>query len=510
MIRTAVRVLAILVIVAASCDSVAAAQTPAVECNGWEDCRDRALEARAAGQYERFHDLAWRAVQTAPPNDPALMYLLARAQALSGRRRDALVMLRRLADMRVPTEAATEEDFRRTRELPGWVEIESRFERLRNAPVAAAVPAPPAPAVPPVATARPAPSVAALPRPEIPRVPPAAPSSPVAADPPAPSVAAPSAAPRVAAAPPPAAVAAAAPAAALVPPAPVIEPLPSDEVARFASAAFAPAGIAYDEVSRRFLFGDTRGRRLFVVGEGSSRTVDLVRGDAAGFHDVTAIEIDGRRGDLWVTSTAADRSAAAIHRLQLISGRALATVPAPAATTVALSDLAVAGNGTVLVLDSGARRVLRLSPGAKSLETMLSLDLVDPVSLAVTSSDRAAYIAHATGVARVDLQQRTLREVTAAGGVTLAGFERIRWHRDSLVGIQRLPDGRRGLTVVQLDRAGTRATASRVIDPSLDRDARSPMLTVVDDDVYYSVVDGAPPSSGASTVDVLVRRIRLP
>jgi hypothetical protein len=499
MIRTAVRVLASLVLVAASFDPVAAAQTPASECDGWEECRDRALEARAAGQYERFHDLAWRAVQTAPPNDPALMYLLARAQALSGRRRDALVMLRRLADMRVPTEAATEEDFRRTRELPGWVDIESRFERLRNAPVAAAVPAPPAAAVPPVATARPAPSAALLPGPEIPRVPPAAPSSPVAVDPAAPSVAAPSAAPRVAAAPAPA-VAAAAPAAAPVPPPPVIEPLPSDEVARFASAAFAPAGIAYDEVSRRFLFGDTRGRRLFVVGEGSSRTVDLVRGDAAGFHDVTAIEI----------AAAADRSAAALHRLQLISGRALATVPAPAAATIALSDVAVAGNGTVLVLDSGARRVLRLAPGAKTLETMLPLDLVDPVSLAVPSSDRAAYIAHATGIARVDLQQRSLREVTAAGGVRLAGFERLRWHRDTLVGIQRLPDGRRGLTVVQLDRAGTRATASRVIDPSLDGDARSPMLTVVDDDVYYSVVDGTPPSTGASTVDVRVRRIRLP
>lgn len=520
------RAIIILLAVTVSVATVAtAAQAPAADCARSDECRDRALEARAAGQYERFHDLAWRAVQTGSPDDPALMYLLARAQALSGRRRDALIMLRRLADMGVPTDAATDEDFRRTRELAGWTAIESRFAALATVampspppaappPVPAATPraavvVPPAaaaatsrsPATPVAASATPPATVAASPR----ELPVAAPPEPeVAPVPDAPIV------PAVRAASAPAATPVVpASAASPVPIAPALAPLPSTEVARFATDAFGPAGLAYDEVSRRFLFGDMRGRRLFVVGEGSSRTVDLIRGDAAGFHNVTAIEIDSRRGDLWVTSTTADRSAAALHRLQLISGRALATVPAPADATIALSDLTVSAGGAVLVLDSGGRRVLRLAPGAKSLEAVLPLDLVDPASLAAANSDRIAYIAHAGGIARLDLQQRAARELTAADGVPLTGFERIRWHRNSLVGVQRLPNGRRGLTLVQLDRGGTRATSSRVIDPSLDDGGSSPMLTIVGDDVYYSVIDAAAPT-GATTVDVLVRRIQLP
>ena len=96
------------------------AQRPAPECHEWQECRQLALDARARGQYERFHDLAWRTVQTGPANDPTLMYLLARAQSLSGRPRDALLMLRRLADRGIDSDAATEQDLAPARRLPGW------------------------------------------------------------------------------------------------------------------------------------------------------------------------------------------------------------------------------------------------------------------------------------------------------------------------------------------------------------------------------------------------------
>jgi len=99
-------------------------------CPDWRDCRQLALAAADRGEYEAFHDLAWRAVQIGPPNDPALMYLLARAQALSGRPHDALVMLQRLADMGVPSDAETNDDFKRTRQLPGWVDVAARINRI--------------------------------------------------------------------------------------------------------------------------------------------------------------------------------------------------------------------------------------------------------------------------------------------------------------------------------------------------------------------------------------------
>jgi hypothetical protein len=91
-------------------------------------CRQAALDAAARGDFETFHDLAWRAAQKGRPNDPELMYLLARAQSLSGRPSDALVMLRRLAQMGVRTDARDNADFERVRGLPAWPELEALID----------------------------------------------------------------------------------------------------------------------------------------------------------------------------------------------------------------------------------------------------------------------------------------------------------------------------------------------------------------------------------------------
>ena len=82
-----------------------------------------------------------------------------------------------------------------------------------------------------------------------------------------------------------------------------------------------------------------------------------------------------------------------------------------------------------------------------------------------------------------------------------------RFHRNSIVGVQRLADGSRALIVLRLDRAGTRVTGARIVAADLRREGRTPLLTIVGDDVYYSVIDTP---SATATVDVLVRRIRLP
>jgi hypothetical protein len=112
-------------------------QTPSPPCANWQSCREQALEAAARGEHETFHDLAWRAMQTRGARDPDLMLLLARAQSLSGRPGDALVMLQRLADMGIAADVASDEDFRRVRALPG---LGRRAGRDRRAGPAGACP----------------------------------------------------------------------------------------------------------------------------------------------------------------------------------------------------------------------------------------------------------------------------------------------------------------------------------------------------------------------------------
>jgi hypothetical protein len=429
-----------LTIAASSVAPAGGAQRPEPECREWQACRELALDARARGQYERFHDLAWRTVQTGPANDPALMYLLARAQSLSGRPHDALVMLRRLTDRGIVTDATTEEDLDRVRQLPDWRDVEALMDRVSSG-VAVPVPAPP--------------------------------TSPVSV--------------------------------------PGVKPRPAEEVSRFAAKPFVAGGLAYDAVSRRLLFGDALGRRIIVLGDGLDTTVDLIREDSAQFHDVTALEIDVKRGDLWVASTARGGDAGAIHKLQLISGRPIAIIALPSKfEAVRLIDLAIAGNGTILVLDSAAPRVIGLRPGAKAPEQLMSLDVAAPASIAAAEDGRTAYVAHRDGIVRLDLQLQRAAAVSAPDGLGLGGFERIRWHQDALVGVQVLPDGSRNIVRLQLNRGGS-VTAATVLQASLSRDAGPTFATVSGDDVYYLVTEEEQPTTpGTKVVNVVVKRIRLP
>src|SRR4029077_20139728 len=119
-------------------------QAAADACRTVAECREQARAAAARGDYEVFHDLAWRAVQKGKPNDPDLMLLLARAQSLSGRPGDAIVMLGRIADLGpLPDGAAASDDFRVVRLLPGWPALEARLSG-KPAPAPSA-PAPLAP-----------------------------------------------------------------------------------------------------------------------------------------------------------------------------------------------------------------------------------------------------------------------------------------------------------------------------------------------------------------------------
>ena len=443
-IRVRAPLLAIVTVATLPLSNVAqsqSAQRPAVECRAWQECRQLSLDARARGEYERFHDLAWRTVQTGPANDSALMYLLARAQSLSGRPHDALVMLRRLADRGIVTGAATEEDLERVRQLPGWQELQALMARV---PEGNAVPAP-APSSSPVSALR-------------------------------------------------------------------LEPRPAEEVSRFSARPFVAGGLAYDAVSRRLLFGDAIGRRVLVLGEGLDTTVDLVRAASAQFHDVTALEIDVKRGDLWVASTARERDAGAVHKLQLVSGRPIAFIELPSAVkAVRLIDLAIATNGTVLVLDSAAPGVLRLQPGTKTLERLMPLNVAAPTSIAAAGDEATAFVAHRDGIVRLDLQAQRTAAVSAPDGIALGGFERIRWHRNALVGVQALPDGSRRIVRLQLNR-GRAVTDATVVEASLSPGAGPTFATVSGDDVYYLVMQESISSAtpGGSTMNVVVKRIRLP
>jgi len=445
---------------------------PAADCATWQACREDVEVALASEAFERAHDLAWRAVQKGPKDDPALMFLLARAQSLAGRPQDALVMVRRLAERGIATEAVTHPDLARMRSLAGWADVEALLAGAGT--TAAAVGSSVPPAVPS----------------------PAAPPAPVPA--PTPATPAPAAAGRDAL---------------------VIETASlTEDVLRFAVDRFVPAGLAYDGVSRRFVMGDQLGRKLRVVGEGLDHAVDLVRAESAGFLDVRALAIDPRRGDLWVATSDPTGLSGTLHRIQLISGRPLQTLSLEAAPDRPTHpvDLAIADSGAVFVLERDGR-LLRARAGATSTETVLTVPVTSPaLSLTLAPGDAVAYVSHAAGLLRVELGRGTTAEVTSSAGLPLTSLERLRVHRDGFVALQHDPAGDDRLLRLELSRNGRGVRRVTAYDVRVVAGSSPTALAVAGDEVSLVAAGshapgeaGASPSALGSPAELVVRRFRL-
>ncbi len=433
--------------------SLSAAQTapPAARaaCQEWHECQRLALEAYSSADYERFHDLAWRTMQTGPARNPDLMLMLARAQSLSGRPHDALVMLGRLADMGAVVDVLDDADFRAVRQLRQWPDLEARMTAAARPP-AGSPPSEPAASSAPAAT---------VPEP-IPALAPAL-------------------------------------------PAPVVRH--ADEALRIPGASFGSAGFAYDRVSSRFVVADLARQKLMIIDERSRHVVDLVTSASAGFYEITGFEIDADRGDLWVVSAAPENAAggstaSALHKLQLVSGRPIERVQIPDdLQPCRLADVAVR-DGRILLLDTLGNRLLRFHPATHRFVVVAALQLDSPSSIA-PAGERTVYVAHRSGIARVDTVTGAVEPMASARSVPLDGFERLRWAQGSLVGIQRLADGAH--RAVRIKVVEGRAASIDIIDSGVSA-AEAPASTVSGDDFYFLVRE---PGNDAGAV--VIRRSRL-
>ena len=446
-----------------------APQDRGADCPTAKACQTLALEAGERQDFEAFHDLAWRAIRKGRPNDPELMQTLARAQSLSGRPLDSLVMLERLLALGITTDAATNDDFRRVRALPGWPDFEKRVEES--------------------ATARPL-----------------APAKPGTTDKASaiPIEGTPKARARGRGASRDTANAAAAAGSTAVEPEPALAG-DAGEALRFTTIAFTPAGLAYDRVSNRFIVGDRDASKLTVVDEASQRVANLAGAQSAGFGSLGGLEIDAKEGDLWVVSTG-DQSppAPTLHKLQLISGRVLYAVALePSFGPARFADIAVTPRSSVLVLDAAGRRVFVAAPRARRLELAMELSVTNPSSLA-PESESVVYIAHQDGILRADLSAGKSVPLTAPKAVSLAGLARLRWHRGALFGVQTSGDGTYRIVQLKLDASGHRVTGVELLDRSLRM--TDPTAAALAGDVLYYL---AAPSTNDSAIrsETVVRRV---
>jgi hypothetical protein len=325
-------------------------------CSTVQDCRTQAVEAQQRQDYEAFHDLAWAAYRKGKSNDPELMLLVARAQSLSGRPGDALVMLERLAAAGGHADAATSDDFARVRALPRWPEVAAKFGGDSAPP--SSEPAPPA--------KNPAP-------PSSVPAPPASVPAPPAKNPASASASAEAAADKSAKA-------------------PADKPSASDPLSF--TTVLTPSALVYDVVSKRFIVADRKARRIAVIDRTTGQVSTLV-GAQGDLGEIGGITIDPRQGDLWAVSSA-EGGAQQLHLIQLISGRVLRTVPLSGVKGQVVALAFVPDAGLIVADDSG--RVARVRPGGRS-EPLGELEYV-PRALAADARGRLYVTAGGPRIAR--------------------------------------------------------------------------------------------------------------
>jgi hypothetical protein len=289
------------------------------------------------------------------------------------------------------------------------------------------------------------------------------------------------------------------------------------EALRFTTPSFTPAGLAYDHVSNRFIVGDRDARKLTVVDEASHRVANLAAARTAGFGVIDALEIDPREGDLWVVSSPSpsagtdssefpDLPTATLHKLQLISGRVLYSVPLDASAGAArFTDVAVTPRGSVLVLDALGRRVFVARPKARKLALALQLDAPEPASIA-PASESVAYIADAQGLLRADLTSGLTRRVAATSNVNLEGIERLRWRQGALLAVQASGDGTYRIVRLKLNPSGHKVTDVDLLDSSL-RMSDPTAASISGNTLYYLAQPEA--NDDRPREDTIVRRVDL-
>jgi hypothetical protein len=420
-----------------------------VGCSAWRECRQMALDAADRGEYERFHDLAWRAVQLGPPKDSALMSLLARAQALSGRPHDAMVMLDRLAGMGVAVDADTNDDFARTRQLPGWPEVAAHIDRVRH-------PAAPAP------------------------------------------VAAPKAA----------AAAAATSSISNVSPPQALEALRFSTGA-FTPSGLAYDAVSQrflfgDRIGRKLFVVSERSNHAtdFVRAESAgfqeiaAFEIDAKRGD---LWVASAAPVEGT-GTLHKLQLVSGR---------LLRSFRIAADFGP----VSLVDLAVTADGAVLLLDSAGKQLLMLRPGATAFERVVRLDASEPASLAAGGDEGIAYVAHRDGVLRIDLRARTATPLAAPRAVPLDRLERIRWRPHALIGVQVDADGTRRITRFDLNASGRAVAHATTLERAVPAGGPVFLTFWGDELVYLDVsskpAEGTAPFDASRPAEFVAYRLRI-
>lgn len=207
-----------------------------------------------------------------------------------------------------------------------------------------------------------------------------------------------------------------------------------------------PQGIAYDPAEESFYLTSISKRKI-VMRDKTGAVKDFIAPGQDGFLSGLGVRVDTARRALWVCtadrfrmeghtdSTAGlsgifkyDLATKALVKKYVIDGK---TGPHR------LHDLVVTSQGQVYATDSLAGAVYRITPEQDDLFLLTPYGLYQtPNGIALSTDETTLFVAHASGIATVNLKTGDRGELEHGAKVFLGGIDGLYYSRGSLIGIQ--------------------------------------------------------------------------
>jgi hypothetical protein len=257
--------------------------------------------------------------------------------------------------------------------------------------------------------------------------------------------------------------------------------------------------VDYDPESKRFLVTSILQKKILAV-DGNGHVDDFVQ--APDGWPMMAIKVDSRHRLLWVTEVALDNITAApkadwgksaVLCYGLSSRKLVHRVEGPAKS--ALGDMALTGDGDVIVSDGAGGGVYRLRREGTQLERLDKGDFISPQTPAMHPDSKHAFVPdYLRGIGILDLSGGQVHWIGMENRFALNGIDGLYFYRGRLLAVQNGTSPER-VIAFRLDESLSRIVSQEVIERAT-RTLGEPTHGVVIGEEFFYIAN-----SGWDTVD---------
>jgi sugar lactone lactonase YvrE len=193
-----------------------------------------------------------------------------------------------------------------------------------------------------------------------------------------------------------------------------------------------PEGLAVNSSAGTFYLSSIHHRKIVKIASDGTVT-DFVAEGQSGLLSVLGIHVDPADRSIWAASES--KGSAALFHFDA-AGRTLSRVAPKDPGKHLFNDLVITPSRDVYVTDSADGSLYRLGHGSRDLARIMLGGRFYPNGIALSGDGKFLYVAHAFGIARIDIDTGNISELDAPDGISLAQIDGLYYWRGNLIAIQ--------------------------------------------------------------------------